>query len=233
MNYSAGFGRCLVTGEFGPVVRVKLGEFGYSVPSTEKGVEYDKETGEVNFTVHEPKQFEVEGMFSAEALESMLVALKEGKNPIPEVSPKSPYMWRMLLTDGRTLSQFDSEGENSFKEVEENWGNVAQVNLVPFPGEDLPNYTLDVKSGTFFRNGQPIPYEELGYEKEFEGADRGEYFRKVTIVFGSPVDAQTGHREIETSYTSVLQVFGWIKGDKKMLIAVDDRGEWREWDYGD
>jgi hypothetical protein len=158
-------------------------------------------------------------------------------NPIPGITPVLVYQWQVTYTDGSGLSQFfvnpgtDEEEETNSAAID--MSRVSQISLVPRYTTDLPTYTLVKETGKIFKNGEEI---DLMYEGEYVPDSDIVYARKVTHTWGSQMATNCLDREITNTHTTVLQLMGWKVGGLAgpgpgLIIAVDDRGNWRPWEY--
>lgn len=230
------FGRCAVTGEFGSVVAIDLGDISVQVPDHEEGVEYDEETGKAKFTKWNPVVFNCQASLSVTGLEHLLAWAKNQDTPMPTVTPELYYQWIVRYTNGSALAQFKFEDgvevETNSSEID--YSNVEEITLSP-RRMGLPTYSYRVSTQKFFKDGEEIDTDYLGAGST---APMPIYFRRVTNVFGSGMG--TGlNREISVASSSVLQVFGWSENRDLNtirstdmpcnLIAVDEFGNWRAW----
>ena len=227
------FGRCILTGEWGKCVALDLGDMSIQMPDIEKGVELDPETEAVKFNFWKPLVFQNQATFSERGLQLLQDYLASQDSPIPAVTPILVYAWQVMYNDGSALSQFtmvdDEEVETNSKEID--FDRLVQISLVPRYTTDLPTYTLDKATGKIFRAGEEI---DPMYEGEYVPDSTIVYARKVTHTWGSQVFNLD--REITNTHTTVLQLMGWKVGGLKgpgpgLIIAVDDRGNWRPWEY--
>jgi len=231
------FGRCCVTGEWGKVITIDLGDIAVDAPDTEHGVEYDPETKETKFNVWKPAIFQNQATFSKKGLEMLIDYMDSQANPIPGVTPDLVYAWQVSYIDGSALQQFRMNGE----EVEElhaghiDFGRVSQISVVPRFDTALPTYTFVKETGKIFRNGAEL---DLDYEGDYKPDSEIIYARKVTHTWGSVMSPNSLNRGIEGMATTVLQLLGWKVGgltgfNPACIIAIDDRGNWRPWEYVD
>lgn len=235
------FGRCAITGEWGKCVTLDLGDICFQAPDTERGVEYDPETGKVNFTIWRPAVFNNQLTVSELGLKRLLEYAESQENPIPGVTPDLVYQWQVSYKNGSALTQFrmdeDSEVEVNSQDI--NFGEVSQFSIIPrFPGGSLPTFTFVKESGKFFCDGASI---DTMYEGDYFLESELIYCRKVAHTWGSSVGPSGLDRQISNVHTTVLQIFGWRVGgfqafSQKLdtpgcIIAVDERGNWRPYDY--
>jgi len=229
------FGRCCVTGEYGKVVNVDLGDICIEGPDVDNGVEYDPDTKKVTFTQFKPNI--IKALLSiSEAGLRLLLAHSEGHgNPVPAITPPSVYAWRVLNADGSVQSQFQHNEAMELVEQHSgviNWENVRQLSVVPKdPADvDLPTYTLDLPTCRFYKAGVELDVD-YGHETGGDGT-RGFYARKNTITFGSVVEENMS-RSVKPIHITVLQLLGWVNepSGKKCVIGIDERGNWRPFEY--
>jgi hypothetical protein len=230
------FGRCCLTGEWGKCIALDLGDVSIQMPEIERGVELDPETNEVKFNFWKPLVFQNQATFSERGLQLLSDYLASQDSPIPGVTPILFYAWQVMYNDGSALGQFVADLENPGEEIEINsneidFDRVTQISLVPRHTTELPTYTLDKATGKIFRAGEEI---DLMYEGVYNPDSSIVYARKVTHTWGSQVFNLD--REITNTHTTVLQLMGWKVGGLKgpgpgLIIAVDDRGNWRPWEY--
>lgn len=231
---TVGWGRCAITGEWGPTVALDLGDISVEAPLVDEGVEYDPNTKEVVFTRWRPVIFEQQLTVSRPGLEKLLSWLDDQAMPVPTLTPVLVYQWRVLYTDGSSLSQFECDsGSNDIRENRSDlidFSRIQQASIVPRePGSDLAGYTYDWPSNVIYRNGLPIDVEYNGDRPE--GAS---VFcrRKVTHTWGS-VMGEGLSRELQNAHTTVLYLIGWhtYENGPCCIISVDERGNWRPWQY--
>jgi hypothetical protein len=230
------WGRCLLTGEFGPVVGLDPGDIAIDCPNTDKGVEYDPVTKEVRFTVWEPQIIEQQMTLSREGLVKLLAWMDDQTMPVPTITPVLVYKWQVLYTDGSVLSQYQYD-PGSGQEVENNsnlidHSRIGQLSVIPRDGgpEPLPTYTFVPETGKFFKNGQEIDVHYTEYVHAHK--PKAFYARKVTHTWGSIV-GESLSRTIQNAHTTVLQLLGWhtFEGGPCCIIAIDERGNFRPWKY--
>lgn len=233
------FGRCCITGEWGKVIAVDLGDISILTPDTENGVEYNK--GKVTFTKAIPKVFSNQATFSKSGLEKLMAFMDSQENPIPAVTPELVYMWQVTYPDGSGHSQFEVDPA-TFEEVEINssvidHSRVKQLSILPNPNvvkaQGLPTYTFVKETGKFFESGVEI---DTMYNSNYVNDSEVIYARKVNMTFGSAMITNSLDRGIQTVHSSVLQLIGWKVGGLQgqgpgCIIAVDERGRWRPYDY--
>jgi len=236
------FGRCAITGEWGKVAAIDLGDISINVPNIEDGVLYDPDTKEVTFTKARPVIFQNQALISRTGLEKLIAYLDDQTNPIPSVTPELVYKWQVTYTDGSALSQFRTKvGTNDEEEVissEIDFPRIAQLSVVPnFPAvpraEGLPTYTFVRETGQVYRNGEVL---DLMFDAVYPAEIDIIYARKVNITFGSGMAPNSLDRNIVAAHTSVLQLLGWkvggLHGDGPgCIIAIDERGNWRPYEY--
>jgi hypothetical protein len=229
------FGRCALTGEWGKCISLDLGDVSIQAPDTERGVEVDSETGTVKFTYWKPAIFENQATLSEAGLKKILDYLDSQENPIPGLCPDLVYKWQAMYTDGTVLSQFQmvDNVEQEVISTEIDFTRVAQFSVTPrYSAEDvLPTYTLVKETGQIYKAGVEL---NLMYEGEYRPDAEIVYARKITHTWGSQI--QGLNRDITNTHTSVLQLLGWKIGGLKgpgpgFIIAIDERGHWRPWEY--
>lgn len=212
------FGRCCITGEWGKVVAIDLGDI--SINTSDEG----------------PKVFNNQALFSKVGLEKLINYMDSQDNPIPTVTPELVYKWQVSYVDGSAISQFRinpetmEEEETCSKEI--NFSQVAQFSIVPRK-EGLPTYTFVKETGKIYKNGVEL---DLNYKAPYIADSEIVYARKVNIVFGSVVQQNSLDRNIQASHSSVLQLIGWKAGGLHgsgpgCIIAIDERGHWRPYQY--
>lgn len=234
------FGRCCITGEWGKVAAIDLGDLSVDMPDVENGVSY--EDGVVTFSKAKPIVFQNQATFSKAGLEMLMAYLDSQDNPIPAVTPELVYKWQVSYTDGSALAQFqvnpDTYEEQEINSKEIDHSRVAQLSIVPnFPNvarsEGMPTYTFVSDSGKFYKNGEEIDNMfDAGYVPGAEVI----YARKVNMTFGSVMQSASLDRSIQAAHTSVLQLMGWkvggLHGDGPgCIIGIDERGQWRPYEY--
>jgi hypothetical protein len=231
------FGRCCLTGEWGKCVALDLGDISIQTPDTERGVEVDPESGEVKFKYWKPVVFENQATFSESGLKKLLDFMASQDNPIPGICPDLVYKWQAQFTDGSVMSQFVAAPDGTETEIRSTdipFDRVAQFSVVPryVNEESLPTFTLVKETGKIFKAGEEI---DLMYDGEYLPDSDVVYARKVTHTWGSQMRSGLD-REITNTHTTVLQLLGWKVGGLKgpgpgLIIAIDERGNWRPWEY--
>jgi hypothetical protein len=236
------FGRCCITGEWGKVSAIDLGDISIDMPDIENGVQYDAESKAVAFTKAKPVVFHNQALFSRGGLEKLMAYMDSQDNPIPAVTPELAYKWQVNYTDGSALSQFQvNPGTDEFEEVnsaEIDHARVGQLSIVAnFPAversEGLPTFTFVKESGKFYKNGEEI---DTMFDHDYRPDSEVIYARKVNATFGSSMQVGSLDRNIMSAHISVLQLMGWKVGGLHgegpgCIIAVDDRGHWRPYEY--
>jgi hypothetical protein len=212
-----------------------LGDVSIQTPDTERGVTTDPETGEVKFSYWKPVVFQNQATFSEAGLQKVLAYMQSQENPIPGICPSLVYKWHVMYTDGSVLSQFQTEGND---EVELNskdidFSRVSQFSVVPhYVTEDmLPTYTFVKETGKIYKAGVEL---DLMYGGEYHPEADLVYARKVTQTYASQMVGLD--RDISNVHVTVLQLLGWKVGGLKgpgpgMIIAIDERGNWRPWEH--
>lgn len=228
------WGHCAITGEWAPVIGVDLGDICIEAPVVDEGVIYDPESGDVKFTVWRPAIFEQQLTVSRIGLVKLLEWMDNQNLPVPGITPNLVYQWRVLYTDGSSLSQFEldsvsgEEKENNSRLID--FTRISQTSIVPRdPVSELPTYTYDWSTNTIYRNGAPIQTE---YPKERHADAQVFCKRRVTHTWGSHM-GQGLDREIVNAHTTVLYLMGWHTWENGpcCIISVDERGNWRPWLY--
>lgn len=236
------FGRCAITGEWGKVAAIDLGDISIDVPDIEEGVVYDEATKQVNFTKAKPVVFQNQALFSKEGLEKLIAYIDSQDNPIPVTTPELVYKWQVTYSDGSALSQFRTSVESGEdEEINSNqidFGRIAQVSIVSnFPAvgraEGLPTFTFVKETGQIYCNGGLF---DLMFDGEYRPDSEVIYARKVNMTFGSGMVPGSLDRQIMNVHTSVLQLLGWKVGGLHgegpgCIIAIDERGNWRPYEY--
>ena len=236
------FGRCAIMGEWGKVAAIDLGDISINVPDIEEGVVYDEATKEVTFTKAKPVVFQNQALFSKQGLEKLMTYIDSQDNPIPAVTPELVYKWQVTYTDGSALSQFNTNPENGKdEEINANqidFERIAQLSVVSnFPAvpraEGLPTFTFVKETGQIYCNGGLF---DLMFDGEYRPDSEVIYARKVNMTFGSGMIPGSLDRQITNAYTSVLQLLGWKVGGLHgkgpgCIIAIDERGNWRPYEY--
>jgi hypothetical protein len=236
------FGRCAITGEWGKVAAIDLGDISINVPNIEDGVLYDTETQAVTFTKARPVIFQNQALLSKAGLEKLIAYMDDQNNPIPAVTPELIYRWQVTYTDGTALSQFRTiPGTNDDEEIissEIDFTRIAQMSVIPnFPSipraEGLPTYTFVRETGQIYRSGELL---DLLFDNNYIPDSEVIYARKVNITFGSGMVPNSLDRNIVAAHTSVLQLLGWKVGGLHgpgpgCIIAIDERGNWRPYEY--
>jgi hypothetical protein len=205
------------------------------MPDTEKGIELVD--GEVKFSLWKPLLYKNQATFSEPGLRMLLDYMASQDTPIPGITPVLVYQWQVTYTDGSGLSQFftnpetGEEDETSSAAID--MSRVAQISLVPRHTTDLPTYTLVKETGKIYKAGEEI---DLMYEGAYDSESTIAYARKVIHTWGSQMATNGLDREITNTHTTVLQLLGWKTGGLTgpgpgVIIAVDDRGQWRPWEY--
>lgn len=231
------FGRCSVTGEFGKVVNVDLGDISIEAPNVDQGVVYDPETKEVIFTCWRPCIFDTNLSVSETGLEMLLAFIRSQEAPVPALTPHLVYMWQVLYTDGTLQAQYQmnpaTTEEEEFHSGSIDFSRILQISVVPrVSGSELPTATLNVADGfKIFVGGQEI---DLDYDNlpSIPTDALPFYARKVTHTWGSVMGPQL-NRNIQDAHTTILQLLGWQTPDKdhRCIISIDERGNWRPWSY--
>lgn len=228
------WGRCAITGEWGPVVGLDLGDISVEAPMVDKGVLYDPATGDVTFTNWRPVIFEQNLTVSKAGLTKLLDWMENQDLPVPTITPVLLYKWVVMYTDGSTFSQYEIdpgtslERENNSREID--FSRISQITVCPREtGSELSTYTYDWASNTIYKNGVAIDTEYTG-----ERAPEATAFckRKVTHTWGSVMGPGLT-REIQNAHTTVLYLLGWFTYENGpcCIISVDERGNWRPWMY--
>ena len=224
-----GFGRCAVTGEWGKVANIDLGDMSFDIPDVEAMV-----PGEPVPT--KPVTLQLQLSVSPEGLRHLQTLLNAAPNPIPGMQPDLAYMWAVTYNDGTTLTQFDPDG------TERHWGHVnvpkvTELHLLPNPlaatSAGLPSYTLCLKSNLLFCGDDPTPID-FGCPENIPPEAEIVYYRAVNLTFASEVKTDL-QRSIGPANNSVLQLIGRKVGGLKgpgpgYVIAVDARGNWRPYE---
>lgn len=232
------FGRCSVTGEFGKVVNIDLGDISIEAPNVDKGVVYDPETKEVIFTCWRPCVFDTNLSVSESGLEMLLAFIRSQEAPVPSLTPHLVYMWQVLYTDGSLQGQYEmdpiTQEEKEFHSGSIDFSRILQIGIVPRqrnPEQELPTATLVVDGFKFFLRGQEIDVDYDNLPSVPEDA-RPFYARKVTHTWGSVMGPQLT-RNIQEAHTTILQLLGWQTPDEqhRCIISIDERGNWRPWSY--
>jgi hypothetical protein len=210
------------------------------MPDIENGVEYDD--GLVTFTKAKPLVLHNQALFSRDGLLKLMSFMDSEENPIPAVTPELAYKWQVTYADGSALTQF-IVNPDTFLEEEVNSSNIdhsriSQLSVIAnYPSveraENLPTYTFVKESGKFFRAGIAI---DTMYDSEYQPDSEVIYARKVNMTFGSGMITNSLDRSIQTVHTAVLQLMGWKVGGLHgqgpgCIIAVDERGHWRPYEY--
>lgn len=237
------FGRCAITGEWsGKCATIDLGDICFQEPDTERGVSYDPETGKVDFSVWKPVVFNNQLIVSEMGLKRLLEFVESQENAIPGVTPELVYKWQVSYKNGSALSQFratESGEEEEVNSAEIDFPEIAQISIVPrIPNSELPTITFVRETGKFYSSGNEI---DTMYDGSYVDGAEIVYCRRVAHTWGSVVGPNGLDRQIANMHTTVLQIIGWRVGglnavvDKLdtpgCLIAVDERGHWRPFDY--
>ena len=228
------FGRCALTGEFGSVIALDLGDISIEAPDTSKGVTLG-EDGSARFDHWRPVLFHNTATFGERGLEMLLDYLRNSDSPIPAITPDLQYGWQVYYKDGSGLSQFEIvDGEpvevNS-KEI--NKSEIAQLSLTGHYDPAMPVYTFVKETGKFYKNGTEI---DTGYDGSYDQSYETIYARSTSHHYGS-VTLTAGRRSISNAHTVVLYLIGWKENGltatdgKAHVIAVDERGQWRGWEF--
>lgn len=237
------FGRCSITGDWGKVVAVDMGDIAIECPVIDEGVEYDPDSKEVTFTRWRPAIFSSQATFSAEGLRHLLGWMDGKESPVPSIEPVLLYKWVIQYKDGDVLCQFMADEHDAGKELEINsreiqWERgVQQVSVIPrFTNEqELPNFTFVPETGKFYKSGEEL---DVDYSAPLHPEAQIVYCRKVSHTFASGIGTGLA-RTLQSAQTTVLQLIGWhVDGVPGMestnqnpccVIAIDDRGNWRPW----
>lgn len=236
------FGRCGITGEWGKIVAIDLGDISIEIPDVDDGVEFDQDTKKVNFTKSKPVVLHNQALLSKPGLQRLMDFIDSQENPIPAVTPELVYKWQVNYTDGTALSQFITDSKNGeiteSNSSEIDHSRVVQLSIVAnFPelprSADLPTYTFVKETGKFYCNGQEI---DTTYEGSYQSDSELIYARKVSMTFGSAMKYNSMDRDIQNVHSSVLQLIGWKTGGLHgsgpgCIIAIDERGYWRPYEY--
>jgi hypothetical protein len=225
------FGRCALTGEWGKCVTIDLGDIGVQTPDTERGVTLDPETGGAEFQYWKPIVIENQLTVSEPGLEKLLAYMRSQDNPIPAIVPELVYAWQVTYDDGSALRQFkinpDTGEEEEVNSKEIDFSRVVQISITPHFDPTLPTYTLVKSTGKVYKLGEEI---DLMYDKEYHTSETSIFYaRKVTHTWGSQAVGLS--RDITNTHTTILQLLGWKNGESRMIIAIDERGNWRPYDY--
>lgn len=229
------FGRCGITGDFGPCIAVDVGEISVEAPDLERGIEKDLETGKYYPTAFKPITFETNFTVSKKGLELLLKALEENDGPVAAITPELIYQWDVLYSNGTRLRQFiinpETMIEEEIKSSEINFDNVIQIDITPrYIDSKLPIYTFVKETGKFYKNGEELN-SQLGYLGEYIKDSKLVYARKVLITGYSNVPIGQLTRQFG-AMSSVVQLLGWRQHGLEdegagCIIAIDERGEWR------
>lgn len=222
------FGRCAVTGEWGKCMSINLGDISVQAPDTENGVVSDPD-GRVRFTQWAPVTFNTQVTLSEAGLQQLMDQCKSAENPLPTLNPDLVYGWEARYKNGCTVRQFTRHYPT---EVETRYGDlelkeVFEMSLMGRGIAGLASYSINMEKGKFYQNGQPI---DVGYEGDYSEDALPFAARKIVHTWGSEVhDAE---RSVTNAYTTVLYLLGWTSANgTRCLIAVDNRGSWRPFDY--
>lgn len=231
------FGRCAVTGQFGKVVGIDLGDISIESPDTSRGVSIDPDSGAVRFAYWTPTLFHNTLTLSEQGLQRLLAFTQNAENPIPTIEPVLQYAWQVLYTDGSAYPQFEfnsdgSEKENLSRDID--MSRLAQLSLVPHFDVSLPTYTFVKDTGKFYKGGEEIDtgYEGEVYDHTFETMNA----RQVSHHFGSTVSG-IGRRSISCADTVIIYLLGWKQNGISAsdglahVIGVSEDGKWRSWEY--
>lgn len=236
------FGRCVLTGQWGKCVALDLGDMVFHAPNVEEGVRQDLETGKISFTQFDPVTFNNQALFSEAGLQMLLQYCQSQDNPIPTLTPDLVYQWKVLYSDGSGLCQFRSDGQDGVIEAtgaDIDFARVHQLSVSPrlLPEDVLPTYSFIKATGQFYKGSEPL---DVGYEGPYVPDSEIVYCRKVAHTWASNMGTQLD-RTISPVHTNVLQIMGWRVGglpavvDRQptpgCLIAIDERGNWRPYDY--
>jgi hypothetical protein len=230
------FGRCGITGEWGKCITIDLGDISVQTPDTERGVTIDDETGSAEFKFWKPVIIQNQMTVSELGLRKLLEYMESQDNPIPVLTPELVYKWMVIYDDGSALTQFrikpDTEDEEEVNSREIDFSRVAQISIVPHFDPELPTYTFVKETGKIYRAGEEI---DLMYDGLYQPEATVVYARKVTHTWGSQATNDLS-RHITNTHTNVVQLLGWKVGGLQgpgpgMIIAIDERGNWRPFDY--
>jgi hypothetical protein len=240
---SVEFGRCIITGNYGKVVTLDLGDIAIDTPNPESA--RLNEEGKVVFDSWRPVIFGNMATISPDGLQLLLNYLNSQDNPIPSITPLLRYMWRILYKGGGAISQFEIdphtgvEIEHTTSDID--FSSISEISLTPHYPDDneiLPVFIFSSESGKIYYQGKPL-------DTEYKGASFDPlkhqiiYARKVTHTFGS-FKNPTGVRGVSSVNSNVLQLLGWMEGGiigmndpscEGCVIAIDERGSWRPWVY--
>lgn len=239
------WGRCCVTGEWGPVIGIDLGDISIEAPLVDQGVIYDPVTKEVIFTKWRPARFEQQANFSLRGLEMLMNYMQNSSAPVPMITPELVYMWKVMYEDGTAQAQFQFDPIDCVEREQHSgsidFSRISQLSVTPRHVDEsvLPTYTFDQASGKFYRAGVEIDVE---YDGVYPAGMEPYYARKVTHTWGSVIGNKLA-REIQDAATTVLQLIGWrtpgedpvkVESEGKCcVISIDDRGNWRAWKYNE
>ena len=233
------FGRCNVTGNWGGCVALDLGDISILAPDAVNGVTMSEE-GEVLFSQWHPTVFQQQILLSTDGLRKVL-SWAEGQDvPIPTIKPFLAYAWQLMYKDGSTLTQFwtdpdtNEERENLTKDID--WSQVNTFQIVShYPEEKiLPVYTFIPDTGKIYKGDEEL---DLAYDAAYPDNARPFYGRYNHHSTGSVMIRHSLDRTIQLQKSIVLQLLGWRTnslGDGPSLcclIAVDETGDWRPWEY--
>jgi hypothetical protein len=227
------FGRCAVTGEWGPCITIDLGNISIDAPVITEQVDYDPDTKAVVFNKWEPVIFQQNLTVSRNGLAMLMNYLDSQENPIPAITPNLVYKFQIMHRDGSIVSQFEydengKESESDTKGVD--WARVKEIRIVARYTDEsqLPTYIFNCETGKFYQNGQEI---DTYYEKAMPEGAIPFYARDTHLTFGSILKPNSLNRQIEVGSASVIQCLGWETKEARCIIGVDERGAWRPWKY--
>lgn len=227
------FGRCALTGQWGKVVQVDLGDISIEAPNPSSA---HMVNGEIQFSEWRPVVYSNQMTVSREGLAALLSYMDSQDNPIPAISPDLVYAWQVTYRDGDALKQYQHEGESEV-EVNSNQINlpeVSQLSIVShYDTVRLPTYTFVKETGNIYRDGELL---DLMYDGEYDPEADLIYARKVHHTWGSQMVVNTMNRSITNALTTVKQLMGWKQGGlagtgRSCIISVDEQGQWTPWEY--
>lgn len=233
------FGRCTVTGEWGNCIALDLGPISIEAPDATRGVTLD-EDGNVQFSVWNPYVFQNQLTISPAGL-MLLLNWSEGKTAsLPEIKPNLVYAWQIMFNDGARMCQYHIDPDTG-EEVETNtrevdWSQVSQIDIVSHYPEErtLPVYTFITATGKIYKDNVEL---DLAYDEPMPEDASPCYARHNNHTYSSLMIQRSLSRDIIVQNSKIYQILGWRVGglgsgvNLCCLIAIDEKGEWRAFEY--
>ena len=216
------FGHCAITGEWGTVVSIDLGDLKIKAPEIPN---------------EEPQDIVYHSQLtvSAEGLRTLLQYVENSDNPIPEIVPDLAYQWSILYADGSGLNQYyydDTMGQYlTYAFPLDRQSEIKQLSLIPRIG-GLPVFTYNAESSSFYVDGKEVSTE---YVPMIPVDTRLPIVATINTINVSSHGFGGLSRTFNAMHTATFLLGfiggGWGDNTKpRNIIAVDSKGFWRPYD---